>query len=128
MAGVQVDQIILTRRLMNDASSRGASLPYATAERGAWGMLFLTQRRLKLTPSNFREWPTAARQAARAVCGILYEVKGVDPKQCIRELDRLDALDGQDAVARWRASRVPMVLPSRPPVLSERAWIEANGY
>jgi hypothetical protein len=36
--------------------------------------------------------------------------------------------DALDAVARWRASRVPMILPSRSPVLSERAWIEANGY
>jgi hypothetical protein len=65
---------------------------------------------------------TPTRQATWAPA--LIQVVGVrtanlpDPK----------AKDALDPYVRERASRVPMIPPSRSPVLSERAWIEANGY
>jgi hypothetical protein len=44
------------------------------------------------------------------------------------KLQRLDDLDSQNFFARWRDGRLPTVFSNRSPTLSERAWIEANGY
>jgi hypothetical protein len=124
----QTDQVNLRNCLIRDATSRGAFLPYAKAERGAWGILFLRRRGLKLAARSFRDFPRSARVAARAVCGVIYDVRGIDPVPYLRELDRLDELEGLDAVARWRANRAPTIFPGRSPLVSERAWIELNGY
>ncbi len=128
MDGVQTYQASLTLRLIKIARSRRMNLPRVKAEAAARGLQILTRRGVKLTVASLRELTPTLRPAVRWACEALYEVKGIDPKQYLHELDRLDALDALDAVARWRDRRQPTIYPNRSPVLSERAWIEANGY
>jgi hypothetical protein len=67
-----------------------------------------------------RETPTSQAAFASALIEVVKARKAnpPDPK----------AKDALDPYVRERAGHVPMIRPSRSPLLSERAWIEANGY
>jgi len=128
LSKVSTDRAVLALALIRSAQARGAKLPCQKAAAAVRGAEILKQHGLKLTVCTLREMPPTLRPAARWVFAVLREAKGIDPKQFLAELDRLDARDALDAVARWRANRIPSIHPGRPAVLSERAWIEANGY
>lgn len=125
---VLADQDKLARNLMRSAAARGANLSYSKARAAVRGVEIMKRHGFKLALPSLREMPSMLRDAARGVCAVLHEVKGIDPKHYLAELDRLDIQDALDAVARWRADRAPTIHPNQPTVLSERAWIEANGY
>ena len=126
LAVAQMDRATLTHHVINAALRRG-DLSDVKARRGASALRTLAQHGFKLTGiSSLRALPRSLWSAARDVCGILYEVRGVDPKPYLWELERLDALNGLDAVRRWRDQRVSTLCYERSPV--DRAWIEANGY
>jgi hypothetical protein len=126
MAGVHPNEVAWTRDLIEVARSRGENLPYGRARQGARGLEILKRYRVKLTElGRLRELPATLPTAARWVCEILYEVKGVDPAPYLRELKRLDALYGQDVVRRCREARGPTSCSGRSPV--DRIWIQKNG-
>jgi len=126
MAGVHIDEAVWTRDLIRLARKRGARLPYGRARQAATGLGILRRHGLKLTElRRLRELSATLRTAAAWVCGILYEVKGVDPALYLRELKRLDALYGLDIVRGWRDGHMPTNHPGRSPV--DRLWIEKNG-
>jgi hypothetical protein len=117
----------LALALVRNAGARGVVLSYPKAKAAVRGVEILKRQQFKLTVTGLHELPSHLRPAVRWVCAALYEVKGIDPRQYLAELDRLDAKDALDTIARWRANRVPTIRPSRSPLLSESAWIEAFG-
>jgi hypothetical protein len=128
LSKVSTDRAVVALAMIRSAQARGTKLPCHKATAAARGAEILKRHGFKLTVSSLREMPSTLRPAARWVCAVLREAKGIDPERYLAELDRLDARDALDAVARWRANRVPTIHPGQPAVLSERAWIEANGY
>ena len=128
MSKVSTNQAVLALALIRSAEARGTKLSYKRAKAAVRGAAILKGRGFRLTVNSLRDMPSTLRPAARWVCAVLHDARGIDPEQYLAEFDRLDAADALDAVARWRSNRMPTIHPGRPAVLCERAWIEANGY
>ncbi len=124
---VRTNQATLALVLIRTARARGVVLPYPKAKAAVRGAEILKRRQFKLSVTGLHELPSHLRPAVRWVCAALYELKGIDTTQYLTELDRLDAKDALEVIARWRANRIPTIPLSRSPVLSERAWIETFG-
>jgi hypothetical protein len=122
------DALAIKAYLIKLAADRGATLPHRKVNAAARGLSYMQKHGIKLDINRFQDLPGGARVAARWVCGILLECKGIDPTPRLRELQRLDELDDRNPNARLRSQLSQTIFPSRSAVLSEAAWIEANGY
>ena len=128
MSSAPVNVSVLTRQIIELAHERGAQLSYDCAWKAATATAFLQEHGLKVIVRGLRELSADARFHARAFCNVLREAKGIDPTPYLKELDRLYAQDGQEAVWRHRPLNGTRSLRDRSPLFSERAYREAFEY
>jgi hypothetical protein len=127
MSAISVDVRSVTKRIIAMAQEREAQISYGCAWKAATAIAYLKRNRLEGFLENLQTLSADARFHAREFCNILWKTKGIDPTPYLKELDRLNALDGLKAVWRYRTTSGTRSSHDMSSLFSERAYRESFG-